>query len=114
MGSPVKAADGGVVIYSYNACTDNDRATQCGGPNTDGLGSRNGFGNRVEIRHADGSTTAYNHLETVLPAVGTKVSQGQIIGTVGSTGVSTGPHLDFQVYPDGINDANPELFIDFR
>ena len=111
-GTEVKAADGGVVIYSYNQCVAWDDG--CGGPDTDGLGPRKGFGNRVEVRHADGSTTAYNHLKNALPPVGAKVTQGQVIGTVGSTGHSTGPHLDFQVYPDGVSHDNPEKYINFR
>jgi murein DD-endopeptidase MepM/ murein hydrolase activator NlpD len=110
-GTTVKAADGGVVIYNYSGCVAWDDG--CGGPNTDGLGPRGGFGNRIEIRHADGSVTAYNHLKTALPPVGSKVSQGQAIGTVGSTGYSTGPHLDFQIYPDGQTPANPEDYINF-
>ena len=47
--------------------------------------------------HGHGISTIYSHLENVMVSVGDKINQGDIIGTVGSTGRSTGPHLDFRV-----------------
>ena len=47
--------------------------------------------------HGHGISTIYSHLENVIVSVGDKINQGDIIGTVGSTGRSTGPHLDFRV-----------------
>ena len=47
--------------------------------------------------HGHGISTIYSHLETVNVNVGDKIEKGKIIGTVGSTGRSTGPHLDFRV-----------------
>ncbi len=47
--------------------------------------------------HGHGISTIYSHLENVLFSVGDKINQGDIIRTVGSTGRSTGPHLDFRV-----------------
>ena len=57
-----------------------------------------GYGNHVYISHKFGFKTHYSHMKTFLVKKGEIVSQGQIIGTVGSTGIVTGPHLDFQMY----------------
>ena len=54
-------------------------------------------GGTVIMDHGHGISTIYSHLETVLVLVGDQIDQGDIIGTVGSTGRSTGPHLDFRV-----------------
>lgn len=62
-------------------------------------GYKGGFGNYVEIRHANGYMTTYGHLKGYGKGIkaGAKVKQGQTVGYVGSTGLSTGPHLDFRV-----------------
>ena len=54
-------------------------------------------GGTIIMDHGHGISTIYSHLENVLVSVGDKVNQGDIIGTVGSTGRSTGPHLDFRI-----------------
>ena len=54
-------------------------------------------GGTIIMDHGHGISTIYSHLETVLVSVGDKINKGDIIGTVGSTGRSTGPHLDFRV-----------------
>ena len=54
-------------------------------------------GGTVIMDHGHGISTIYSHLETVIVSVGDKINQGDIIGTVGSTGRSTGPHLDFRI-----------------
>ncbi len=54
-------------------------------------------GGTVIMDHGHGISTIYSHLENVLVSLGDKINQGDIIGTVGSTGRSTGPHLDFRV-----------------
>jgi murein DD-endopeptidase MepM/ murein hydrolase activator NlpD len=78
VGTPVMAAADGVVEYSdWNS---------------------GGYGNLVEIRHADGSMTRYGHLNRSLVQVGQKVKQGEQIAEMGSTGYSTGPHLHFEVH----------------
>lgn len=66
-------------------------------------GYKGGGGNTVKIKHNSTYTTAYLHLSKYGPgiSVGSHVSQGQVIGYVGSTGNSTGPHLDFRIWKNG-------------
>lgn len=82
MGTPVVSIGDGVVIEK---------------------GYKGGGGNTVKIRHNSAYTTAYLHLSKYGKdiQVGKRVSQGQVIGYVGSTGNSTGPHLDFRVWKNG-------------
>ncbi len=54
-------------------------------------------GGTIIMDHGHGISTIYSHLETLMVSVGDKINQGDVIGTVGSTGRSTGPHLDFRV-----------------
>ena len=62
-----------------------------------------GGGNTLKIKHAGNLMTGYLHLKSFASGikVGTKVSQGQLIGYVGSTGTSTGPHLDYRIWKNG-------------
>jgi murein DD-endopeptidase MepM/ murein hydrolase activator NlpD len=76
MGTPIRAADGGTVVYS---------------------GEKGGYGKTVDIKHCDGRLTRYAHLNQLLVGRGA-VKQGQVVGKSGSTGFSTGPHLHFEVY----------------
>lgn len=69
-----------------------------------------GWGNYVVINHGDGFSTLYAHFDTIKVSEGDIVSQGQIIGTVGSTGNSTGPHLHFTMYYNG-ETVNPMLYV---
>jgi len=66
-------------------------------------GRRGGYGNLVEVRHPNGFVTRYAHLRGFGPAIrsGARVTIGQTIGYVGSTGLSTGPHLHFEVIVGG-------------
>ena len=63
------------------------------------IGPKGQYGNYIRIRHANGYQTAYGHMSRFAPGVkeGTKVRQGQVIGFVGNTGFSTGPHLHYEV-----------------
>lgn len=66
-----------------------------------------GYGNLVEIEHADGSVTRYAHNNRILVRVGQQVRQGQQIAEMGSTGFSTGPHSHFEVHLPGRGAVNP-------
>ncbi len=79
-GSPIVAADGGVVSFA---------------------GWQGGYGNFVAINHGNGLVTRYGHCSKLLVSSGQRVSQGQTIALRGSTGHSTGPHLHFEVLQNG-------------
>jgi murein DD-endopeptidase MepM/ murein hydrolase activator NlpD len=64
-------------------------------------GAQRGYGNVIEIKHRDGKSTLFAHLSRIGVKKGQKVEQGEIIGAVGSTGFSTGPHLHFEFRVDG-------------
>lgn len=66
-----------------------------------------GYGNLVEVEHADGSVTLYAHNNRILVRVGQQVRQGQQIAEMGSTGFSTGPHSHFEVHLPGRGAVNP-------
>jgi murein DD-endopeptidase MepM/ murein hydrolase activator NlpD len=70
---------------------------------------RNGYGELIEIDHGFGYKTRYAHLSARFVKAGDEVIRGQIIGEVGNTGVSSGPHLHYEVrYRD--NTVNPIHF----
>ena len=80
-GSAIYAADGGTVIRSGY--------------------EEGGYGNYIMIDHGNGMQTLYAHMSAKSVSMGDKVSQGQTIGLVGSTGRSTGPHLHYELYVNG-------------
>jgi len=84
-GKTIVAADGGVVVSA---------------------GWRNGYGNCIEISHGKGLHTLYGHASKLLVSSGQRVSKGQAIAKVGSTGNSTGPHCHFEVIKNGTK-VNP-------
>jgi murein DD-endopeptidase MepM/ murein hydrolase activator NlpD len=72
---------------------------------TDGVvsfaGRTGGYGNFVKLVHGGGLASGYGHMSRIAVASGTRVRQGQVIGYVGSTGMSTGPHLHWEVWKNG-------------
>lgn len=91
IGTPIYAAKPGVVEYAdWN----------------DG-----GYGYLVEIKHSDGSKTVYAHNDRILVQEGQQVEQGQQISEMGTTGRSTGPHLHFEIRPDGQGAVDPMAYL---
>lgn len=70
-----------------------------------------GYGNLVEINHGNGLATRYGHLSRIDVRVGDEVHIGQVIGLIGSTGRSTGPHLHYETRVDG-EPVNPQKFLE--
>lgn len=69
-----------------------------------------GYGRFIELRHPNGMTSLYAHLSRIDVASGDRVSGGERIGLVGSTGYSTGPHLHFEIKRDGVH-VNPSRVV---
>ena len=89
LGSPVVTVGGGIVMFS---------------------GYKRGYGKLVEINHTNGYTTRYGHHQKLLVKRGDIVKKGQVIGTMGSSGRSTGPHVHFEVLK-GNRQIDPSSFI---
>ena len=73
-------------------------------------GYKGGYGNMVEIDHGNGLTTRYGHMSKIESAAGDTISRGQLIGYVGSTGRSTGPHLHYELRLNA-RPINPRHFL---
>ncbi len=73
-------------------------------------GRQGGYGNMIELSHGKGIATRYGHLSKILVADNTRVTRGQLIALMGSTGRSTGPHLHYEVRIDG-HAVNPIPFL---
>jgi len=73
-------------------------------------GTRNGYGNTIEIDHGNGYRTRYAHNESMLVEPGTQVSAGQLIAKLGSTGRTSTPHVHFEVLQNGVA-LNPAKFV---
>ena len=92
-GDPIVAtADGQVIFVGYD---------------------RDGFGNNLIIRHRHGFFTRYAHLLSFRVRVGQRVQQGEVIGYLGNTGLSTGPHLHYEVHI-GSDVVDPYTFLNLR
>ncbi|MGN1085459.1 MAG: murein hydrolase activator EnvC family protein [Porcipelethomonas sp.] len=93
-GATITAADSGTVVLVKTGCSHNygkDGSCGCNG----------GYGNYIVIDHGNGISTLYGHCADVYVSVGQSVSRGEAIGSVGSTGYSTGFHLHFEVRVGG-------------
>ena len=88
-GAPIRVIAAGQVVYA------------------DPLG---GYGKVVVVKHAAGLTSHYGHCQSIGVSIGQVVKPGDILGTVGSTGLSTGPHLHFEIRQDG-KPQNPEKYL---
>ena len=72
-----------------------------------------GYGNMVEIDHGNGLATRYGHMSEIAVQEGDEVGFGKVLGKIGSTGRSTGPHLHYEVRVDG-EPVDPERFLNAR
>lgn len=88
-GAPIRVIAAGQVVYA------------------DPLG---GYGKVIVVKHASGLTSHYGHCESIGVSIGQIVKPGDILGTVGSTGLSTGPHLHFEIRQDG-KPQHPEKYL---
>lgn len=76
VGTPIRAMSGGVVVFA---------------------GVQRGYGNKIEIRHEEGTVAHYGHLDRIRVEEGQRVDAGHLIGALGNTGRSTGPHLHLEI-----------------
>ena len=90
-GQPIKSTANGTVVYS---------------------GYEGEYGNVVKIKHANGYETRYAHLVRATVKTGQMVEAGSIVGLLGSTGRSTGPHLHYEILKNGVK-INPEKYFNF-
>lgn len=88
-GSPIYAATDGLVVFA---------------------GWKGAYGNTVELKANDTLTTSYHHMSRIAAVIGKNVSAGTVIGYIGSTGNSTGPHLHFEVRIKGTA-VDPEPYL---
>jgi murein DD-endopeptidase MepM/ murein hydrolase activator NlpD len=89
LGSSVSAIASGVVTYA---------------------GEKSGYGKMIEINHGDGVKTRYGHHQALTVTTGDIVRKGQVIGEMGSSGRSTGPHVHYEIYKAG-RSVDPSVFI---
>lgn len=89
LGTPILAAAEGIVVFA---------------------GWQAEMGKSIYLDHGHGFATMYGHLKTIMVKEGEKVKKGQIIGTVGMTGNSTGPHLHYEVHVQGVP-VNPQAYL---
>lgn len=80
-GAPIRAANDGAVAFA---------------------GRNGGYGNFVRLSHSGGMGSGYGHMSRIAVRAGQRVARGQVIGYVGSTGISTGPHLHYELYRNGV------------
>lgn len=85
-------------------------ATRAGTVTT--IAYNNSAGNHIILNHGDGFDSRYLHLAYCIVSSGQTVQQGQVIGYVGSTGESTGPHLDFRIHYNGKSE-DPTAYVNF-
>lgn len=86
IGTPAMAMSSGTVVFA---------------------GEQSGYGKKLEIRYWDGTLAWYAHLDRIDVSVGDEVTTGELIGAVGNTGHSTGPHLHLEIHPDGGGPVDP-------
>lgn len=86
VGLPLKAMSSGVVTFA---------------------GQQSGYGNIVQIKYWDGTVSYYGHMNSIAVKVGQSVNPGDVVGQLGNSGYSTGPHLHLEIHPGGGADVDP-------
>ncbi|MBW3084708.1 hypothetical protein KEM60_00897 [Austwickia sp. TVS 96-490-7B] len=86
IGTPLRSMSTGVIVFA---------------------GQQSGYGNIVQIRYWDGTISYYGHMNSIAVTVGQQVSPGQVVGELGNTGQSTGPHVHVEIHPHGGADIDP-------
>ena len=86
IGTPLAAMSSGTVVFA---------------------GTQSGYGTKLEIRYWDGTVSWYAHMSRIDVNVGDELRSGQVVGAVGNSGVSTGPHLHLEIHPDGGGPVDP-------
>lgn len=89
IGTPIKAVMDGTVVNA---------------------GPAQGYGNWVVVEHDNGEKSVYGHMATYFVGVGQRVSAGETIALIGNEGRSTGPHLHFEIWPDGATPVDPVVW----
>lgn len=92
-GTNLYASAPGIVVAVKTGCGEGSIRSRCGG----------GYGNMVDIQHPNGTKTRYAHMSKIFTRMGAQVERGEVIGLVGNSGRSTGPHVHFEVF----NAKNP-------
>lgn len=93
VGTPLRSLSSGTIIFA---------------------GSQSGYGNKVEIQFWDGTVAYYGHMSKVGVKAGQRVTPGQVIGSSGNTGRSTGPHLHLEIHPAGGEAIDPKPWLTAR
>ena len=101
----IDICNGPVPVYGHDAV-----AADVGTVIQAATGWNGGYGNMVKIRHDSGLVTVYAHLQSVKVSSGQRVSRGQVIGLIGNSGWSNGPHLHFEVIKNGVK-VNPLNYV---
>lgn len=90
IGTPLKSLSSGTIIFA---------------------GQQSGYGNKVEIRFWDGTVAYYGHMSSIAVKVGDRVSPGSVVGALGNSGRSTGPHLHLEIHPAGGEAIDPSPWL---
>lgn len=113
MGSRWGTTHNGIDICQYGGCFRDPALASCDGVVISATDKGDGYGNCVIVDHGEGVVTLYAHLDEFCVEEGDIVNAGDVVGLIGNTGFSLGPHLHFEVRIDG-KPVNPLMFVDYE